>query len=143
MGIPAAEMPLIFDRFYRGTAMNEARSTGSGLGLSIVKSILDMHHGTIAVESRVGHGTRFVVTLPRDPHEVDEVETPAPDPPGTTADASSAPARALSRPDEPNVDVSSPTGDPAVNHDPATLSLVSSQVETTMTEERERSSPAP
>ena len=143
VGIPAAEMPLIFDRFYRGTAMNEARSTGSGLGLSIVKSILDMHHGTIAVESRVGHGTRFVVTLPRDPHEVDEGETPAPDPPGTTADASSAPARALSRPDEPNVDVSSPTGDPAVNHDTATLYFVSSQVETTMTEERERTSPAP
>jgi signal transduction histidine kinase len=142
-GIPAAELPLIFDRFYRGTAMNEARSTGSGLGLSIVKSILDMHHGTIAVESRVGNGTRFVVTLPRDPREVDEVETPAPDPPGTAAAAAASPARALSRPDELKMDVSSPTGDPAVNHDPAPLSKVSDQAETMTTEERERSSPTP
>jgi len=142
-GIPAAEMPLIFDRFYRGTAMNEARSTGSGLGLSIVKSILDMHHGTIAVESRVGRGTRFVVTLPRDPREVDEVETPAPDPPGTAAAAAAVPARALSRPDEPKVDVSSPTGDPLVNHDPAPLSKISGQAETMSTDERERSSPTP
>ncbi len=143
VGIPAAEMPLIFDRFYRGTAMNEARGTGSGLGLSIVKSILDMHHGTIAVESRVGHGTRFVVTLPRDPREVDEVETPAPDPPGSAAEASATPARALSRPDDPKVVVSSPTGDPAMNHDPAPLSMVSDQVETTIASERERSSPTP
>jgi signal transduction histidine kinase len=142
-GIPAAEMPLIFDRFYRGTAMNEARSTGSGLGLSIVKSILDMHHGTIAVESRVGHGTRFVVTLPRDPREVDEVETPAPDPPGTGSDATAAPGRALSRPDEPKVDDSSPTGDPPVNHHRAPLSRVSDQAEAATIEERERSSPTP
>jgi signal transduction histidine kinase len=142
-GIPADELPLVFDRFYRGTAMNEARSTGSGLGLSIVKSILDMHHGTIAVESRVGHGTRFVVTLPRDPREVDEVETQAPDPPGTEAGAAGAPARALSRPDDPKVDVSSPTDDPAVNHDPAPLAVASDQAETTTTEERERSSPTP
>ena len=79
VGIPASEMPLIFDRFYRGTELNEARSTGSGLGLSIVKSIVDLHHGTIVVESRVGHGSRFVVTLPKDPREVTEVEPAAPD----------------------------------------------------------------
>ena len=78
VGIPASEMPLIFDRFYRGTELNEARSTGSGLGLSIVKSIVDMHHGTIVVESRAGHGSRFVVTLPKDPREVTEVEPPSP-----------------------------------------------------------------
>ncbi|HYO43937.1 MAG TPA: HAMP domain-containing sensor histidine kinase [Candidatus Limnocylindrales bacterium] len=142
-GIPAAELPRIFDRFFRGTAMNEARSTGSGLGLSIVKSILDMHHGTIAVESRVGHGTRFVVTLPRDPREVDEVETPSPDPPGSGNEVPAAPARALSRPDDPKVDVSSPTGDPPVNLDRAPLSMVSGQAETTMTSVRERSSPTP
>ena len=53
-GIQEAELPLIFDRFYRGSGDNEARGTGSGLGLAIVKSIVDMHHGTIEVESRVG-----------------------------------------------------------------------------------------
>lgn len=69
VGIQAAELPRIFDRFYRGAEANEARGTGSGLGLSIVKSIVDMHRGSIAVESQVGRGTRFVVTLPRDPNE--------------------------------------------------------------------------
>ncbi len=67
VGIHPAELPRIFDRFYRGSQANEARGTGSGLGLAIVKSIVDMHRGTIEVESRVGHGARFVVTLPRDP----------------------------------------------------------------------------
>jgi signal transduction histidine kinase len=67
VGIDESELPLIFDRFYRGAVTNRERSTGSGLGLAIVKSIVDMHHGTIAVESRVRHGSRFVVTLPRDP----------------------------------------------------------------------------
>ena len=76
-GIHPAELPRIFERFYRGSAANEARGTGSGLGLSIVKSIVDMHHGTIAVESRVGHGTRFTVVLPRDPDEVAPVGRPA------------------------------------------------------------------
>jgi two-component system phosphate regulon sensor histidine kinase PhoR len=70
VGIDASELPRIFDRFYRGAEANEARGTGSGLGLSIVKSIVDMHRGTIAVESQVGRGTRFLVTLPRDPNEV-------------------------------------------------------------------------
>jgi signal transduction histidine kinase len=68
VGIHPAELPHIFERFYRGSQANEARGTGSGLGLSIVKSIVDMHHGTVEVESRVGHGSRFVVTLPRDPN---------------------------------------------------------------------------
>jgi signal transduction histidine kinase len=67
VGIRPDELPRIFERFYRGTQANEARSTGSGLGLSIVKSIVDMHHGIIEVESRLGHGARFVVVLPRDP----------------------------------------------------------------------------
>ncbi len=69
VGIHPAELPHIFERFYRGSQANEARGTGSGLGLSIVKSIVDMHHGSIEVESRVGHGSRFAVTLPRDPDD--------------------------------------------------------------------------
>ena len=143
VGIPRAELPLIFDRFYRGTALNEARSTGSGLGLAIVKSIVDMHHGTIAVESRVGHGSRFVVTLPKDPREVAEVETPAPDPPGEPAARRRRPRGPSRAPGDPKVDDSSPTADPAVNPDPAPLSMASDQAEPVTTPEPERSSPRP
>lgn len=67
VGIDASELPRIFDRFYRGSLMNEARGSGSGLGLSIAKSIVDLHAGRISVESRLGVGTTFVVTLPKDP----------------------------------------------------------------------------
>jgi len=70
VGIDPAEMPHIFERFYRGSRANEARGSGSGLGLAIVRSIVDMHGGTVEVESRVGRGTRFVVALPRDPRLV-------------------------------------------------------------------------
>jgi signal transduction histidine kinase/uncharacterized protein (UPF0333 family) len=67
VGIDAAELPHIFDRFYRGARASEARSSGSGLGLAIVRSIVEMHGGRIAVESRVGSGSTFTVTLPADP----------------------------------------------------------------------------
>ncbi|MFL5757623.1 MAG: ATP-binding protein [Chloroflexota bacterium] len=77
VGIDPDELPRIFERFYRGSRANEARSTGSGLGLAIVQSIVEMHHGTIEVESRVGGGSRFVVTLPRDPREIDVPATEA------------------------------------------------------------------
>jgi len=66
-GIDPADLPRIFERFYRGGRATEARSSGSGLGLAIVKSIVDMHGGRIAVESRAGHGATFTVFLPRDP----------------------------------------------------------------------------
>jgi signal transduction histidine kinase len=51
----------IFDRFYRGTGKTDS---GAGLGLAIVKAIVEAHQGSIAVESRAGLGTRFVITLP-------------------------------------------------------------------------------
>src|SRR3954452_15455791 len=71
VGIDPVELPHIFERFYRGSRANEARGSGSGLGLAIVRSIVDMHGGAIEVESRVGQGTRMVVTLPRDPRLVE------------------------------------------------------------------------
>jgi signal transduction histidine kinase len=67
VGIDAAELPRIFERFYRGSRANEARGSGSGLGLAIVKSIVDMHAGRVSVESHVGGGSTFTVTLPKDP----------------------------------------------------------------------------
>ena len=109
VGIAETELPLIFDRFYRGSGANEARGTGSGLGLAIVKSIVDMHHGSIAVESRVGQGSRFVIELPKDPREVAPPAVAGEQAPGTDA------------PPAAKVDESSPTGGPALSPGPATL----------------------
>jgi len=97
-GIDANELPKIFDRFYRGSAANEARGSGSGLGLAIVRSIVDMHRGTITVDSRPGVGSRFSVLLPRDPRtdEAPPVVGPAasstPDGEASIWDAPPAPA---------------------------------------------------
>jgi two-component system phosphate regulon sensor histidine kinase PhoR len=70
IGIDPSELPHIFDRFYRGSRANEARGAGSGLGLAIVRSIVDMHGGTVTVESGPGAGSRFTVRLPSDPRSV-------------------------------------------------------------------------
>ena len=70
-GIATTELPHIFERFYRGSSASEARSSGSGLGLAIVRSIVEMHGGSVEVESRVGAGSRFSVSLPRDPRLVE------------------------------------------------------------------------
>jgi signal transduction histidine kinase len=91
VGIDATELPHIFERFYRGSRANEARGSGSGLGLAIVRSIVDMHGGTVEVESRVGNGSTFTVTLPRDPRLVEG--TPAAE---RAAVASAADARTRS-----------------------------------------------
>jgi signal transduction histidine kinase len=64
-GIPADELPHIFERFYRGTNTGEARASGSGLGLAIVRSIVEMHDGQIELASEVGKGTQVRIILPR------------------------------------------------------------------------------
>ena len=110
VGMAPEELPRIFERFYRGAEANEARSTGSGLGLSIVKSIVDMHHGTIVVESRRGVGSRFVVELPNDPREALEVEPQRRDDTLAEGVADSSPAQ-----DRGKVDDSSPIASPPLN----------------------------
>ncbi len=140
VGIAAVELPHIFDRFYRGSAHNEARSTGSGLGLAIAKSIVDMHHGTIAVESRVGAGSLFVVTLPRDPREVIDVEPAMREAPRAQPAAGPAP-RVLATAEAPKVDDSSPLGDSLVNPAPASLSTRSREPEPEPLNQPERSTP--
>jgi signal transduction histidine kinase len=64
VGIPSDDMPHIFERFWRGAGTRE-RGSGSGLGLSIVRSIVDMHEGRIQVVSTPGAGTQVTVSLPR------------------------------------------------------------------------------
>jgi len=64
-GIDTADLPHVFDRFYRST---EARTVpGSGLGLAIVRQIADQHNATIAVETPADGGTRMRLRFPARP----------------------------------------------------------------------------
>jgi signal transduction histidine kinase/DNA-binding response OmpR family regulator len=63
-GIPAADLPFIFNRFYRVRSGKASEMEGNGLGLAIVKSVIEQHGGEISVESQYGEGTRFKITLP-------------------------------------------------------------------------------
>lgn len=64
IGIPEDELSRIFDRFYRASnALNQSRK-GTGLGLSITKKTVELHKGEIRIQSEVGKGTTFTVTLP-------------------------------------------------------------------------------
>jgi len=66
VGIDAQELPMVFDRFYRGGNAHESRAAGSGLGLSIVRQIVEMHNGRVAITSTPRVGTQVSVALPRD-----------------------------------------------------------------------------
>ena len=63
-GISAREQEKIFERFYRGDETQKQGIKGSGIGLTIVIKIVEVHNGTIDVESEVGKGSRFIVRLP-------------------------------------------------------------------------------
>ncbi len=63
IGIPHDELPRIFDRFYRGQNLRGDSNSGSGLGLSIAKWIVEEHGGTISAMSREGIGTKMTVSL--------------------------------------------------------------------------------
>jgi signal transduction histidine kinase len=63
-GIYADDLPHVFDRFYRGKRDQVANAPGSGLGLSIVKELVELHNGTIEMASEVGTGTTVTVTFP-------------------------------------------------------------------------------
>jgi len=64
IGIPRAEQAKVFEKFYRVGNVLVHDVKGSGLGLSLVKHIIEAHHGTISLESDVGKGTRFTILLP-------------------------------------------------------------------------------
>ncbi len=64
VGIDEKDMPYVFDRFFRSDRARRAYRGGSGLGLSIVRWIVEAHKGQVRVESKLGQGSRFFVALP-------------------------------------------------------------------------------
>jgi signal transduction histidine kinase len=69
-GIPAENLPHVFDRFWQA---NRAARDGAGLGLAITKGIVEAHGGRIWVESKPGQGTTFFFSIPKI-HPVDDTE---------------------------------------------------------------------
>ncbi len=80
MGIPPDELARVFDRFYRSSASGAV--PGTGIGLSIVSYVAEAHGGSVAVQSQVGVGSTFTMTIPRQPDRTD---------PGQEVDQSSEP----------------------------------------------------
>jgi signal transduction histidine kinase len=64
IGIPAQDQPHLFQRFYRASNAATQYMSGMGIGLSVVKEIVTLHGGTVALESSDGQGSTFVVCLP-------------------------------------------------------------------------------
>jgi signal transduction histidine kinase len=63
-GIPAEDLPRVFERFYRVDKARSRAKGGTGLGLAIVKHAIALHGGTVALESRVGEGSTFRFEIP-------------------------------------------------------------------------------
>lgn len=68
IGIAEADLPQIFERFYRTDLSRSRKTGGAGIGLAIVKAIVQAHHGMVTVTSKVGCGSRFTVMLPAGEH---------------------------------------------------------------------------
>jgi signal transduction histidine kinase len=79
IGIPKEDLDRVFDEFYRSSNVPKDIKTGSGLGLSIAKQIVEDHKGKIWVNSEIGIWTRFTFILPKDPAAVKSVITTGPE----------------------------------------------------------------
>ena len=95
IGIPPDEQPRIFEEFYRASNARQMEPDGDGLGLSLVKRIVELHHGTIGFSSELGRGTTFRIVLPLTvPPEVSDpavTESPGKQPGPKTGSEESSP----------------------------------------------------
>jgi two-component system OmpR family sensor kinase len=89
-GIAAADLPHVFERFYRGEKTRAREEGGSGLGLSIVLALAQAHHGDVTISSGEGEGTTVTVELPS--ATAGPTPAPPPTPPPPPAPQASAPA---------------------------------------------------
>jgi signal transduction histidine kinase len=64
IGIPAEKIPRIWEKFYRVDSSLTYEVSGVGIGLYLAKRIIELHHGTISVESELERGSRFTIRLP-------------------------------------------------------------------------------
>lgn len=67
-GVPAGEVPRLFERFFRSVLVRRSVTHGSGLGLSISRDIVLAHGGRLTVDTTLGEGTEFTMSLPVLPH---------------------------------------------------------------------------
>ncbi|MDW6057677.1 ATP-binding protein [Streptomyces sp. FXJ1.4098] len=63
-GVPPEELPYLFDRFHQVRAARSRSHEGSGIGLALVKDLVELHAGTVSVSSRPGEGSTFTVEVP-------------------------------------------------------------------------------
>ena len=64
VGIPPAELPMLFERFHRIEGQKSRSFEGSGIGLALVQELVKLHGGTIRAESEIGKGTAFTISIP-------------------------------------------------------------------------------
>jgi len=65
LGVPAADLAMLSTRCFRASNVTSMAIPGSGLGLAIVRSIIELHSGSLAIESKEGTATSVTMTLPR------------------------------------------------------------------------------
>lgn len=78
-GIPKEDLPFVFDRFHHVDGASTREQEGTGIGLSLIKDLVELHHGSIIVTSQPGWGSEFIVALPKgsehlQPHELSEIK---------------------------------------------------------------------
>ena len=66
IGISPEDLPFVFERFYRADKSRNKLTGGSGIGLTIAKTIVDLHKGRITVQNNLDKGTEFIVLLPKE-----------------------------------------------------------------------------